>query len=127
MNVEHVALTIRSPEEIGNFYKELLGAREIKNFVLEKDIAREIFGIDRETSVFQLQKDNLLLELFVMPESFDHGFNHLCISVKNRVALVEKAAENAYECIRIRRKGSLLIFIKDKSGNIFEIWESDDQ
>lgn len=42
---------------------------------------------------------------------------------ENREELVAKAEQNNYKCIRIEREISDLIFVKDKSGNIFEIKE----
>lgn len=121
MRLEHVALTITDRKEITNFYHEILGMREIRNFSLDKDLAREIFAIEKETTVFHLQKEELLLEIFLMPGQFEHGFNHICISLTNREEIVKKAAQHAYKCIRLPGQNSDMIFIKDASGNIFEI------
>ncbi len=65
MNLEHIALTVTDYKEISRFYQEILGFSEIRSFVLKKDLAREIFGIEKETKVFHLQKDDLLLEIFL--------------------------------------------------------------
>jgi len=119
MKLEHVALTISDAEEIEDFYQNILGLHKIRDFILKKDLAREIFGIDKETKVFLLQKNELLLELFLMPEQYSHDFKHICISINNREELIEKAAQNAYQYIRIKRERPDLIFIKDKSANIF--------
>lgn len=121
MNLEHIALTITDHKEIKQFYQKILGFSEVRNFVLEKDLAWKIFGIEKETKVFHLQKDGLMLELFLMPEKFEHVYNHLCISVPNREEIVNKAVQYAYECIRIRKQNSNMIFIKDGCGNLFEI------
>lgn len=67
---------------------------------------------------------SLLLEIFVTTEQYKQGFKHICILIKNREELIEKTAQNSYKCIRIKRKKSDLIFIKDKGGNLFEIKES---
>ena len=121
MNLEHVALTITDPKEIKNYYHEILGMVEIRNFKLEKDLAREIFGIEKETTIFHLQKDELLLEIFLIPERFENGFSHLCISISDREEIANKAHQNGYACIRLKRGNPDMIFIKDKSGNIFEL------
>jgi catechol 2,3-dioxygenase-like lactoylglutathione lyase family enzyme len=47
--------------------------------------------------------------------------NHLCISVENREKLIKEVQDRGYETIIIERKQPDLVFIKDKSGNIFEI------
>ena len=93
----------------------------MKNFVLNKNLARDIFGIDKETKAFLLQKNELILEIFVVSESIEKGFNHICISDANREELVKIAMQYNYEIIRIEREYNDLIFIKDNSGNIFEM------
>ena len=68
-----------------------------------------------------MQKEEIILEIFVTKKQYKQGFRHICISVKNREELVKKAEQKAYECTRIKREFSDLVFIRDKSGNIFEI------
>ncbi len=121
MNLEHIALTITDHKEITKFYQEILGFAEIRSFNLPQDLAMEIFGIKKETNVFHIQKDDLLLELFLMPERFEHVYNHICISVPDREAIVNKAMRDGYACTRVRRQHSDMIFLKDKSGNVFEM------
>jgi catechol 2,3-dioxygenase-like lactoylglutathione lyase family enzyme len=121
MNLEHIALTITDYSEIKDFYQKILGFYEIRSFMLKKDLARDIFGIGKDTKVFHLQNDDLSLELFVMPERFEHVYNHICISVPDQDEIAFQADQNGYESIRIRRQNSNMIFIKDKSGNLFEI------
>ena len=121
MNLEHVALNITDPEEIESFYCEILGMSEIRHSVLDKNLAREIFGIEKETTVFQLQKNEILLEIFVRPERFENGFSHICISISNREEIANKADQNGYSCVHLKRGNSDMIFIKDNSGNIFEL------
>lgn len=123
MKLQHIALNIVDIEEIKNFFIDILGMKAIKNFVLKKDLAQKIFNINQGTAVYVLQKSDLFLELFISNERFTQGFNHLCISIKNREELINKSKNANYEDIRIQREFSDLIFIKDKSGNIFEIKE----
>ena len=123
MKLEHIGLTISESKEIKDFYINILGMREVKTFVLNKILAQKIFGINKNTSAFFLQKNDLFLEIFVTDEKLKQGFNHICLTIKDRETLVTKAEAQNYECIRIERKLSDLIFIKDKSGNIFEIKE----
>lgn len=126
MKLEHVALTVTSYNEIEQFYHEILGMREIKRFTLNKALSMDIFSIEKETAVFQLQKDTLLLEIFLTPERRDPGFNHICISINNREEIVNKATQYSYKCLRIKREYSDLIFITDNSGNIFEVKQNNE-
>ncbi len=123
MKLEHIALSISDPEEINNFYGDILGMKETKTFVLSRALAKSIFDIEEEISVFLLEKDGLFLEIFLAPGQKKHHFNHICLIVNDRETLFSKATQNTYECIRIEREAFDLIFIKDKIGNIFEIKE----
>ncbi|MCK4408102.1 MAG: VOC family protein [Bacteroidales bacterium] len=123
MKLEHIALTISDPAEIKNFYQDILGVNEARNFILNKVLAEKIFSIPRDTSFYYIQKDKLFLEIFISPGQNNQNFNHICLSIKNRELLVEKICKRNYEYVRIKRELSDLIFIKDKSGNIFEIKE----
>ncbi len=98
--------------------------REVNFFVLNKTLAQKIFGINKNTSAFFLQKNDLFLEIFVTDEKLKQVFNHICLTIKDRETLATKAEAQNYECIRIERDIFDLIFIKDKSGNIFEIKEN---
>ena len=124
MKLEHVALTITDSNDIGHFYHEILGMKEVKSFVLDKVLAGDIFGIEEETKVFLLQKDNLLLELFLTGGQCVHGFNHICISLTNREEIVKRAIQNSYRCLQLKRGNSDMVFVTDNSGNIFEIKQS---
>jgi catechol 2,3-dioxygenase-like lactoylglutathione lyase family enzyme len=123
MKIEHVALTISNPDEINNFYHDILGMNEVKSFTLDKNLAVNIFGLNAEPSVYQLQKDDLILEIFITPKQKKENFDHICLVVSDRETLFNKAKQNSYGCIRIERQVYDLMFIKDKSGNIFEIKE----
>lgn len=123
MKLDHFAITVNNKQEIENFYHNILGMKEIRNFSIDEDLSREIFDIDKKTPVFLLQKDELLLEVFVSTKQRKSGFDHICISIKNRETLAEKAVQSDYKCSRIKRINADLIFIKDNYGNIFEIKE----
>ena len=123
MQLEHIALNILHPQEIENFYQNILGMTIIKNFTIGKDLAEQFFNISKDTLVYLMQKDDLLLELFVNERNIGSDFNHICITVTDREKIVKNANNNSYKCIRRKRDFSDQIFISDKSGNIFEIKE----
>ena len=124
MELEHVALTIIDVKEIDDFYHKILGLEVHKKFEINENLSEKIFGISKNTSVYLMKRDNLLLELFVHPEMGEWQYNHICVSVENRDDFFEKVVVNGYTGIRIERENSDMIFIKDKSGNVFEIKET---
>jgi catechol 2,3-dioxygenase-like lactoylglutathione lyase family enzyme len=124
MELGHIALTVTDHNEIQGFYHEVLGMKEIRSFSLDKHLVRHIFGIEETTTVVQLQKDGLLLELFITPEPCDHPYHHVCISTAHREEIVKRAMQHSYKCVRIKRPKSDMIFISDHSGNLFEMKQS---
>ncbi len=121
MKLEHIALSIKDEHDINLFYKQILGMQEVRNFTLNKTLSGKIFGIATETNVHLLKKGDLTFEIFINPNQADLGFNHICFKTNDRDSLIDKAREGNYECIQIERENSDLIFIKDHSGNVFEI------
>ena len=123
MKLEHIALSVSDNKEIEKFYTNVLGMKQIKNFVLRKDLAANIFGINEEINVFLLQRNKVVFEIFITTEYRKQAFDHVCISIKNREEFINKVLLNGYKVIRIEREIFDLIFVKDKDGNIFEIKE----
>ncbi len=123
MKLQHIAFSVSNIDEIENFYADILEMKKLRSFVLIKELAHKIFNINKDVDVFLMKKEELTFEIFVSNQKGKKGFSHICISVKDREKLVKKVEAQNYECIRIERDSFDLIFIKDKSDNIFEIKE----
>lgn len=121
MKLNHIAITITDFSEIKDFYKDLLGMKDVRQFALNKNLSKNIFDLENETIAYLLQKDGLFFEIFILPQRIEKGFNHICYSVPDREELINQAKQMKYEVNRIKREHFDLIFVKDKSGNIFEI------
>jgi catechol 2,3-dioxygenase-like lactoylglutathione lyase family enzyme len=124
MKLNHIGLNVVSENEIDTFYKSVLGFSEERSFELNELLSGEIFGIDNKAKVFLLKNNDLILELFVNKNIVQNGYNHLCIDVENRNEIVKKCERSGYETVVKKRTGKPdMIFVKDKSGNIFELKE----
>ena len=121
MKLHHLALTIQNISEIQHFYVDLLGFKLIKEFELGIDWAKQIFGVNKSSQAFYLEGHGLALELFINENKKQANFNHWCLSFPDREAFIAKAKKQNATIIRIPRDSHDLIFIKDASGNIFEI------
>lgn len=121
MKLEHIALTVNHENEIRDFYQDVLGMEPARTFTLNAELAFSIFGADHEVPVFLLEKEGLVLEVFVSANEIPHGFNHICISVPERELFVQNAVDRNYDVTRIERDHGDLVFLSDKSGNVFEI------
>lgn len=117
----HVAVTINDLSEIKDFYVNILGLEIIRKFTLLKDISNKIFDIEKETEVTVIGKGDLLIEIFKSDKASQNDFQHFCITVNNREKVIQKARENNYPCIIIKRDTTDAVFVRDKSNNLFEI------
>ncbi len=123
MKLEHIALTINNHDEIIDFYHKVLEMKTVKAFTLNSELSTTIFGIKKGVHVYLLKKDDLIFEIFVSPVKISHGYSHVCFSTSKREVLIQNAIKLDYEVIQIEREYSDLVFLKDKSNNIFEIKE----
>lgn len=120
--LQHIGISINNQNDIENFYKKLLGFEESRSFILNSNLAERIFGINEDTPVITLNKEELYLELFLTDEKINPVFSHICISVDKKDDLVEKADFLGYQTEIIKKDlNNKLAFIKDTTGNSFEI------
>ena len=129
MQLAHIGLKICCPADIDGFYIDLMGMTLQYEFVIPKAQAENIFGVSSDIDVCVVQKDSLALELFHVPADFLHEhaprFEHVCLFVADRTALVAKAQTEGFRCDVFAREKGDLIFIFDKSGNRFEIKQTE--
>ena len=122
LSLHHIGLNIREKEELVDFYQNILGFHLEYQFDLKSDYSTNIFNITEQPTVFLCKKDELTIELFVYEGSTLPGFTHLCLEVTDREAIAKKCEQAGYPVIRIERSDKAdLLFIKDKTGNIFEL------
>lgn len=123
MVLEHIALVCKSENEIEDFYRDILGFEIARCFELNKKLSSEIFNVDKDVKVYLLKKDDIFIEAFINPaqDKINHDFRHICISLEDREEIINRLLEKKYNVLRIKRDKSDLVFMKDKSGNIFEV------
>jgi catechol 2,3-dioxygenase-like lactoylglutathione lyase family enzyme len=122
MKLNHIGLNIQKEEEIADFYQNILGFHLEHQFDMNLNFSIDIFGVNKQSEAFLCRKENVLLELFIHLGNTTLGYSHICLDVKNRESIVGKCKESGYPVIRIERSDKHdLLFIKDKTGNIFEL------
>jgi len=94
--------------------------------VLSNDLARQIFGIDREYRVVVYGNDRFAAEIFLAahPPGPDNSLEHVCLEVEDREDFVKRCESMHVEVNRIPKGDALLTFVKDHDGNLFEIKEA---
>ena len=123
--LEHIGITINEESDIQSFYKDLLGLEEVSKFNLYEDLSEKLFGISNTASVTLLSSDDFLIELFLTDKKQNPVYNHICISIHDGDNIIKKAKSMGFPVTNIKRESKNdLLFIKDNSGNIFEIKEA---
>jgi len=125
MDLLHVALTASSEDGADGFYVDVLGLKKAEPKVLAAEISRALFGIDRELAIINYIGGSAHFEVFVCPAAAAPAtrIEHTCIAVENLPELLRKCETFQVEIIRVPKGESLITFIKDSDGNLFEIKE----
>jgi len=125
MDLLHVALTSSSEERADGFYVDLLGLKKAEPKILAAEISRAIFGIDRELTIINYTGGAAHFEVFVCrtAPTAARRIEHACIAVENLPEFLPRCEKSQVEIIRVPKGESLITFIKDADGNLFEVKE----
>jgi len=123
MDLLHVALTSISEARADRFYVDLLGLRKAEPKILAAEIGRALFGVDRELTVINYIGGAAHFEVFVCRAAATpvRRIEHACIAVENLPEFLRKCEKVQVEIIRVPKGESLITFIRDADGNLFEI------
>lgn len=118
--LKHIALEIRE-KDIRDFYVDILGGEIVNQFVLGKEVAKEIFNIHEAVNVYCFSLNNIEFELFVHEYINRNTLCHTCIEMEDASNVFNLAHKKNY-WVHLRKSGSKnTYFIKDKNGNLFEL------
>jgi len=123
--LKHIGLPVRTKNEIEQFYMGILGFEKVHEFSIPEEYSRKIFGIKKPAAICLLRKGDLMLEIFMDDHhSVNHSFHHLCLDVEKIDSIVKQLTMQEYPVTIIERDKGDLVFIADKSGNLFELKEA---
>jgi len=127
MDLLHVALTSSSEDRADGFYVGLLGLKKAEPKILAAEISRALFGVDQELTVINYVGGAAHFEVFVCLAAPTpvRRIEHACIAVENLPEFLRKCEKVQVEVIRVPKGESLITFIKDADGNLFETKEAD--
>ena len=94
-----------------------------KTFTLNKELSKNIFGINEEVIVDVYSNKDCYFEIFITKRKTKYNYEHISIEVSNLDEFIKKCKKYNIEPIFIKKDEKTLIFIKDYAGNLFEIKE----
>jgi len=103
MKFQHLGLTITEKSDIREFYQDILGMDIQKEFILNGELAEQIFRQDHDIKVVAGMVDNLFIELFLSEEKPDVVWEHICFVSENRAALIDACQAKNYPVTIIER------------------------
>jgi len=122
--LRHVAITVNRESDINRFYEGILGFSEVRRFILPDDLSDQLFGISDATEVVLLNSGDIYLEVFLSERKIEPVYSHICISLQNRIDVMQKAELNGYSVTIVERTSKEdLVFLRDGTGNSFELVE----
>ena len=121
--IVHVGLESDDEIKTDEFYIEVMGMQRKGSFVIPGALCKSIFGIDNEIEAVTYSRENLELEVFISSNKEKSTYGHVCVDVDDRKAFIENCRKHGIEPVSAWKKDKEIIFIKDFSGNQFEIKE----
>jgi catechol 2,3-dioxygenase-like lactoylglutathione lyase family enzyme len=125
MRMHHAAVVCGSEANADRFYQGILGLEKIKSSILGEALTEQIFGRAHECQIILYGNEYFAIEVFVtfLVQEKGSSFEHLCIEVENREEFLKKSESSGVSVKRIQKGDSLLAFIEDYDGNLFEVKE----
>jgi len=126
MKLHHAAVVCSSEKNTDQFYEKILKLKKIKKYILSSDLAEQIFGTPYECQIIFYSDGNLAVEVFIPTSSVGKvsPFVHLCLEVEKREQFLADCLALGITVKRVQKGESLLSFIEDFDGNLFEIKET---
>jgi catechol 2,3-dioxygenase-like lactoylglutathione lyase family enzyme len=119
--LQHVALEVHSLESSEAFFTEVLGLVKTKSSVLSPELNRAIFGKDESIELVTYANEHLSVELFVTGRPTAPAYRHLCLAVPDKQLFAAKCEQHNCKVITAKKGEKELMFVKDFSGNLYEI------
>ena len=121
--VQHVALEYSHKETADLFFLEILGMEKIKTTPLPRVLSFSIFGIDIDVEMVVYANETSRFEVFIHAKRREHSFDHVGLKVPDKDEFVARCKKHGLKPFFIQKNDKQLLFVRDFSGNLFEVLE----
>jgi catechol 2,3-dioxygenase-like lactoylglutathione lyase family enzyme len=121
--VQHVALEYSSKEKADLFFAGIFGMEKVKTALLPRALSFAIFGIDSDVEMVTYRNETACFEVFLHERRREYSFTHLGVHVHDKDAFVTRCKDHGLKPFLIQKNDKQLLFVRDFSGNLFEILE----
>ena len=119
--IHHVALQCSDRGRAELFFDAILGIPRQRSFALSAALSDAIFGVREAVEVDVYDNGSARFEIFTAPDAGASPFAHTCIEVDDRQQCIARCRQHGIEPSIIREEGKDLLFVRDFSGNLFEV------
>jgi len=120
-SIKHVGIQCNDRESARIFFKEILGLDFKKTFSISNDLSNNLFGIAQDVTIDVYENDHSYFEVFITKNNTKNKYQHICIEIENKNQLIDKCKGHGLEPIVVDKNGKTLLFIRDFSGNLYEV------
>ena len=121
--LNHVALECSDKEKAKTFFTAILGIPLTKTFTVSAVLSEAIFGIKEHVDVDVYDNRQTRFEVFITKTAKPSNYEHICIEIDDKQTFINRCKIHGIEPMIIQKDGKNLLFVKDFSGNLFEIKE----
>jgi catechol 2,3-dioxygenase-like lactoylglutathione lyase family enzyme len=123
VKTNHIAILYSDRKKAETFFIKILGLKFNKTFTLSKELSNNIFNINEEVSVDVYRNNDSYFEVFITKLRTEHSYEHICIEVDDKEKFVKTCKKYKIKPKYVKKSDKYLLFIRDFSGNLYEIKE----
>ena len=125
MTTVHVGLVCSSEENADSFYGDLLGLKKAEPRMLPQTLSSAIFNIDTELKIINYSGNGSHFEVFIRSQGGkkEQPVEHVCIEVEDLAGFLKRGRAMNMRILQVPKGDSLISFIFDPDGNLFELKE----
>ena len=121
--IVHTAVVVPSKDSAVSLFENLFGMERLYEFDIPREAFETLFQISTEAHAMVYNAGNTQIEVFIIPGFVrpKHDFSHTCIAVTDRMKVIQAAADLGCDVRQFHRQDATVVFLKDPTGNLFEI------
>jgi catechol 2,3-dioxygenase-like lactoylglutathione lyase family enzyme len=123
LGLHHLGLVSRSAAKADRFYRDVLGLEKSPPKTLPASLARPLFGLEKDVLVLNYAGEGLQFEVFVLEGGTPAAAcpAHACLETDDLDGFLGRCRGWDVPVIRVPKGDSLVTFIRDGDGNLFEV------
>lgn len=118
-----MGLACRSEAQADRFFINVLGLAKSEPRILPRQIVEGIFGLAADLTMINYTGRGIRFEVFIDPnrQRSNDLIVHACLTVEDRDAFLSRCEDHDLNVIRVPKGETLLTFVRDYDGNLYEI------